>query len=130
LRPLYEASAINSWIASLSAAKFERVTATGEALLVAESVGEVVGFVSYHGEMCSLGMWYVDPAVIGRGVGKALLRLAEDGLRESGCAVATTEASLYARPVFLHLGWEEVEVYEKSAFGGRFTATRMKRALR
>ncbi len=125
LRPLYDGEAIDVWLAGLTATKFERVVAMGEEIVVAVVDGSVVGFVSFHAEMAVLGMWYVDPAFIGRGVGSALLRHAESRLNELGCVSATTEASLFARPHFESLGWKTVEEYEKPAFGGLFRVTRM-----
>ena len=129
LRPLYDEVAIDNWLVGLDATKFERVVATGEEIAVAETDSTVVGFVSYHAEMSLLGMWYVDPDHIGRGVGSSLLRFAESRLIELGCAEAMTEASLFARPHFEARGWVAVEEYEKPAFGGLFLVTRMSKVL-
>ena len=129
LRPLYDGEAIDRWLSGLTATKFERVAAMGEEIVVAAVDGSVVGFVSFHAEMAVLGMWYVDPAFIGRGVGSALLRHAESRLSELGCPEATTEASLFARPHFESHGWAAVEEYEKPAFGGFFRVTKMTKAV-
>jgi putative acetyltransferase len=129
LRPLYDVGAIETWLRSLDATKFHRVAASGEELLVAVVDEAVVGFVSIHAEMALLGMWYVDPSYIGRGIGASLLRHAEARLLELGCSEATTEASLFARPHFSALGWVAVEEYDKPAFGGKFRVTRMSKAL-
>jgi putative acetyltransferase len=129
LRPLYDGEAIDRWLEGLTATKFEHVTAMGEEIVVATVDGSVVGFVSFHSEMAVLGMWYVDPLFIGRGVGSALLRHAESRMVELGCPEATTEASLYARPHFESLGWVSVEEYEKPAFGGHFRVTKMSKVF-
>ncbi len=129
LRPLYDSKAIDRWIAGLSAAKFERVVAMGEEIVVAVVDGSVVGFVSFHSEMAVLGMWYVDPAFIGQGVGSSLLGHAEGRLVELGCTEVITEASLFARPHFSSHGWTAVEEYEKVAFGGEFRVAKMSKSL-
>lgn len=129
LRPLYEEAAIETWLASLDAAKFLRVVATGEEIMAAVVDGRVVGFVSLSVEMSLLGMWYVDPEFIGRGIGASLLGSAEARLRELGCREATAEASLFALPHFSALGWVAIEEYDKPAFGGTFRVTRMSKAL-
>lgn len=130
LRPLYDGAAIDAWLLTIDAAKFLRVVGTGEVVLVAEEEGAVVGFASYHVEMSLVGMWYVDPSVLGRGVGSALLGACEDGLAAAGCEEATTEASLFALPRFLSHGWVAVEEFDKPAFGGVFRVTRMSKSLR
>ena len=129
LRPLYDADPIDRWIEGLDATKFARVAATGEAIVVAESEGKVIGFASYHPEMAVLGMWYVDPVHIGAGVGSALLARAEEGLARHGCETATTEASLFARPRFEARGWTVESEFDKPAFGGTFRVARMSKAL-
>ena len=128
LRPLYDGGAIDRWLAAIDEEKFVRVANAGETILV---VGEekVVGFCSYHAEMSLLGMWYVDPEVMGRGVGSALLSAAEEGLAEEGCLTATTEASLFARPHFEARGWKPVEEVEKPAFGALMRVTRMEKRV-
>lgn len=129
LRPLYDSGAIDRWIESLSVAKFERAVALGETILVALCEDAVVGFVSYRVETGLVGMWYVDPESIGRGIGSMLLGAAEASLLESGCTLATTEASLFARPMFEARGWAVVGPFDKEAFGGTFRVMRMEKAL-
>ncbi len=129
LRPLYDETAIDTWIEGLDSTKYLRVAAMGEEIVVAVVDGSIVGFVSFHAEMALLGMWYVDPSFIGRGVGSSLLRHAEARLVELGCTGAMTEASLYALPHFEARGWVVLEEYDKAAFGGVFRVTRMSKVL-
>jgi GNAT superfamily N-acetyltransferase len=129
LRPLYDGESIDRWLEGLTPTKFERVTAMGEEIVVAVADGSIVGFVSYHAEMALLGMWYVDPAFIGLGIGSLLLGRAESRLLELGCTAATTEASLFARPHFEARGWVPMGDYDKSAFGGFFRVTKMSKVL-
>jgi putative acetyltransferase len=130
LRPFYDGDLIDRWLEVIDAAKFERVRATGEEIVVAVVDGSIAGFVSFHFEMAVVGMWYVDPAFLGRGVGSSLLRHAESRLLELGCSTVMAEASLFARPHFESLGWVAVEEYEKPAFGGFFQVTSMSKQLK
>ncbi|HXH59787.1 MAG TPA: GNAT family N-acetyltransferase [Fimbriimonadaceae bacterium] len=129
LRPLYDSGAIDLWIERLTPTKFEKVVSTGEAVFCAVADGRVVGFSSCHPELCVLGMWYVDPDWIGKGIGTLLLARAEAHLASAGCKVATTEASLFAEPRFVALGWSIVEQVEKRAFGGTMRVIRMEKVL-
>ena len=130
LRPLYDDGVIDAWIEGIDAEKFENVKETDEVILVAEIAVQAVGFCSYKPSESLLGMWYVHPAFHGRGIGKKLLAAAEDALREGGGDVATTEASLQARPRFEALGWTVEEEVDKSAHGGTFRVVRMSKRLR
>lgn len=129
LRPLYDHETIDRWIDSLTAAKFERAVAAGEEIVVAVLDARVLGFVSLHAGKSVLGMWYVDPSFIGRGIGSSLLSRAESRLLECGCSEVTTEASLFAQPRFEARGWTVVEEYEKPAFGGLFRVSKMSKPL-
>jgi len=53
--------------------------------LIADRVGCV--YVEPRGDRCYLGLLAVDPAVQGTGLGRWLMRAAEDRARELGCAV-------------------------------------------
>jgi hypothetical protein len=129
LRPLYDEAAIENWIAAIDETKFARVSAMGEDIFVGLVGPAPVGFVSCLAEMSLLGMWYVDPGFIGQGHGSTLLAHAESSLLAEGCVVATTEASLFARPHFESRGWVPLEEFDKPAFGGVFRVTRMSKEL-
>ena len=130
LRPLYDEASIDAWIEAINAEKFELINETDEVILVAEIAVQAVGFCSYKPSESLLGMWYVHPAFHDRGIGKKLLAAAEDALRESGGDVATTEASLQARPRIEALGWTVEEELDKSVHGGTFRVVRMSKKLR
>lgn len=84
--------------------------------LVADDAGRVVGFASFGpsrdddaaddiGEVPAI---YVEPAVLGRGVGRELLRAAMDALRDLGFSRATLwvlEANDPARRFYEKAGW-------------------------
>lgn len=85
-------------------------------VLVAEDAGSVVGFVAYGpsrdddateetGEVPAI---YVEPGVVGTGVGRALFAAATEGLRERGYRRATLwvlEANERARRFYEKAGW-------------------------
>lgn len=129
LRPLYDGDAIDAWLQQITPEKFERVGEHGEIILLAEEAGEPLGFVSYCSQSTILGMWYVRPQHVGKGIGAALLAEAERAMRAAGCRKATTEASTYARPAFQALGWIVIDEYDKPAFGGQFRVARMAKSL-
>jgi ribosomal protein S18 acetylase RimI-like enzyme len=60
-------------------------------LVATDEDGRVVGFTAVHPPDCEMYLLFVDPSSAGRGVGRILLRAADDALRRAGC----TEAFLY-----------------------------------
>jgi aminoglycoside 6'-N-acetyltransferase I len=92
-----------------------------EAVLVAEVNGEIVGFLETsirpYAEGCttdSVGFvegWYVEPEVRGRGIGRALMRAAEDWARGKGCIEFGSDCDLdngVSAAIHKALGFEEV----------------------
>ena len=129
LRPLYGSDVIDVWLKKITPGKFARLVDHGELILIAEECGRPLGFVSYCSQGELLGMWYVHSQHTGKGIGRALLEAAELALEEAGCSQASTEASIYARPVFQTLGWSAIDDYEKPSFGGQFRVARMTKSL-
>lgn len=129
LRPLYDGDVIDVWLKKITPGKFARVAGHGEVILLAEENGKPLGFVSYCSRGRHLGMWYVHSQHTGRGIGRALLEAAELALEEAGCTQASTEASIYAKPVFQTLGWSVADEYDKPSFGGQFRVARMTKSL-
>lgn len=129
LRPLYDGDAIDAWLQRITPEKFERVGDHGEIIMIAEEADELLGFVSYCSQGAVLGMWYVRPRHVGKGIGAALLAEAEQAMRAVGCRQTTTEASTYARLAFQALGWIVIDEYDKPLFGGQFRVTRMTKSL-
>jgi GNAT superfamily N-acetyltransferase len=93
-----------------------------------EQDGRIQGFSaadSRDGSICAL---FVHPSYEGRGIGRALLPLACDVLKESGHAIATltTEAGTRAERFYRIDGWAEVGrkedgqiVFQKSLLGSK-----------
>ena len=129
LRPLYDGGSIDVWLERITPDKFARAVDQGEVILIAAEDGDPLGFVSYCARRKLLGMWYVQSQHTGRGVGRALLKAAEQALQEAGCDRAFTDASIYAKPVFQSLGWNAIDEYDKPLFGGQFRVTRMTKSL-
>lgn len=129
LKDLYDPGAVERWAWGIQAEKFEILHGEGEEILVYGEEGEIKGFSSFRTETCHLGMWYVDPNFQGEGIGKALLNAAEEGLSDSHCETAWTEASLFAIPRFESLGWKIESEYDKPFAGSQFRVAKMTKVL-
>lgn len=88
----------------------------GAAVFVAEEEGRVIGFASFGPsrdgdagpEVGEIPAIYVDPTVVGAGVGRALLDAAIEAMREAGYRRATLwvlEANAHARRFYKRAGW-------------------------
>ena len=75
---------------------------------VAERDGAPVGFAAVDPEACELEMLFVDPAAIGTGAGRALLRDALDRAREAGLTELVIESDPDAEPFYRSQGAEPV----------------------
>jgi putative acetyltransferase len=105
------------------------------AVLVAEVDGAVAGFASVAlapvdgltpGEVDQL---FVAPSVGGRGVARALLTAVEEVARAAGLPALVTHASWRAVPVFVRLGYRQIEVERVSLDGEVLTRARMLKQL-
>jgi len=79
-----------------------------EECVVAELDGAVVGFCSWTDEGC-IDFLYVHHKWQGVGIAKALLKRAEDALRQTGARRLHTQASLTAQPFFVTQGYAIVK---------------------
>jgi L-amino acid N-acyltransferase YncA len=88
----------------------------GAGVFVAEEDGRVIGFASFGPsrdgdagpEVGEIPAIYVDPTVVGAGVGRALLDAAIEAMREAGYRRATLwvlEANAHARRFYERAGW-------------------------
>jgi L-amino acid N-acyltransferase YncA len=88
----------------------------GAGVFVAEDAGRVIGFASFGPsrdgdagpEVGEIPAIYVDPTVVGAGVGRALLDAAIEAMREAGYRRATLwvlEANAHARRFYERAGW-------------------------
>jgi ribosomal protein S18 acetylase RimI-like enzyme len=57
-------------------------------LVAVDETDRVVGYTAAHPEDGEMFLLFVDPAHAGRGIGRALLNAAHDGLRAAGCTQA------------------------------------------
>ena len=102
-RGAYTADEIEAWLREREPRGFRHaMTDGGEAMLVAECDGAVVGFASIKGTVL-FGL-YVDPAT-GRGAGRVLLAAAEDEVRRRGASVLSLQATLNAVPFYRQHGF-------------------------
>ena len=91
-------------------------------VLVAESAGDVIGYISGHLETDArrmlrrwgiVGDWYVDERVRGSGVGQRLMAGLEAVFREAGCElvqIATWPFNTATRAIIERSGYAEVQV--------------------
>jgi GNAT superfamily N-acetyltransferase len=90
-------------------------------LTVAETDGRVVAVASLEGRAPDgeLGMLFVDPDVIGRGVGSRLLRHVIETGREAGFRVLTLDADPNAEAFYEAMGAVRVGVVPSESIPGR-----------
>lgn len=88
---------------------------------VAELGGEVVGFGTLDGgpPTGELGMLFVDPAAIGRGIGTALLAALLANARDLGFTVLTIDADPNAEAFYLAHGAVRVAAVPSASIPGR-----------
>lgn len=93
----------------------------GRRTTVAELDGTVAGFVTLEGEPPSgeLGMLFVDPAAIGRGIGSSLLDHLLAGARASGFTLLTIDADPNAEAFYLAHGAVRVSAVPSGSVPGR-----------
>jgi GNAT superfamily N-acetyltransferase len=89
---------------------------------VAEVDGSVVGFYSLEGEppVGELGLMFVDPAHIRRGVGLRLWTHAVSAARVAGLASFTIDADPFAEAFYLAMGAVRVGSVASKVRAGRF----------
>lgn len=84
---------------------------------VAERDGAVVGVAAVDPEQAELELLFVEPAAIGTGVGRLLLRDALDRAREAGLAELVIESDPDAEPFYLAHGAERLGTRVSTATG-------------
>jgi GNAT superfamily N-acetyltransferase len=90
-------------------------------LVACDRPGRVVGFSAAHPADGELFLLFVDPAVAGRGVGRALLSAAHDALYAAGCERAylyTHESNERALAVYAAAGYRPDGATRESDFKG------------
>jgi GNAT superfamily N-acetyltransferase len=88
---------------------------------VAEEDGTLLGFATLEGEAPQgvLGMLFVEPAAIGRGVGGLLYRHVLDRARELGFDLLTIDADPHAEAFYLAMGAQRVGEVPSGSIPGR-----------
>jgi GNAT superfamily N-acetyltransferase len=81
---------------------------------VAEQDGEIVGtgVASAHGRVGWVGTIFVDEALRGKGVGRALTEAVMAALRAAGCSTLCLVATDAGRPIYERLGFETRTFYQ------------------
>lgn len=89
--------------------------------VVAERAGRVVGFANFHGEPPEgeLGMLFVEPEVIGQGVGRALFAHTVEAARSLGFARVVLDADPNAEPFYEAMGAVPVGRVPSGSIPGR-----------
>ena len=103
---------LSQWTDSL------RTDKPGARAWVARANGAVVGIVRVYPMpeqgLAQLGGMHVHPDQQGRGVGRALMMVAEAFIRESGyrrCVLGVVEANVRARRLYDGMGWHAIETH-------------------
>lgn len=104
--PDYTPEQIDGWTLNKHPAIYaNRMIKDGVRFHIAVADDELLGFVDWSGDEV-YGL-YVSPGAVGRGVGSALLALAEAGLAASGVEVVRLNATLTAIPFYAARGYRE-----------------------
>jgi N-acetylglutamate synthase-like GNAT family acetyltransferase len=93
----------------------------GSRVMVAEQNHTVVGFYQLTGESPTgeLVALFVDPAAIGSGLGRRLLRHALDRARELGMSSVIIDADPYAEPFYVRAGARRIGAVASGSIEGR-----------
>lgn len=94
---------------------------TARRTTVAEQDGRVVGFATLDGDppQGELGMLFVDPLSIGKGVGRLLFDHVVAMAREAGFVRLTIDADPNAEPFYLAMGAERIGSTPSGSIPGR-----------
>jgi ribosomal protein S18 acetylase RimI-like enzyme len=90
-------------------------------LVASDEAGRVVGYTAVHPEDGEMYLLFVDPAYGARGIGRLLLRAANDALRAAGCDEAflfTHEQNERALAVYARAGYRPDGSIRESDFRG------------
>lgn len=89
--------------------------------LVVEEAGHVLGFTTLDGEapQGALGMMFVEPAAIGRGVGRLLFERTMEQARRLGFVRLTIDADPNAEPFYVAMGAIRIGVTPSGSIPGR-----------
>ena len=103
----YPAELIERMCAHFTADRFRELSAERR-IYVAERDGRVVGTVSRDGN--KVYTMFVDPDLLGRGIGRRLMRHIEDLARAEGHEFMETGASITGHGFYRRIGYRDVRV--------------------
>lgn len=113
----YRPLIVRSWVTGLSLEHYEKAILSGTAFdLALDLSGHIVGF-SRCGPSSLEGV-YVEPQLMGKGLGSALLARAERALIAQGVSRIEVEVPLGAMSFFTHRGYRTIEIRERPSTGG------------
>jgi putative acetyltransferase len=96
---------------------------------VAQAEGQIAGFTDLEADG-HVGMLYVHPGYLRRGVARALLGWVEERALQNRLERLYTEASITARPAFVALGYREITVQSVTVRGIAMSNFRMEKWLK
>ena len=101
--------------------RMEPDTMAARRVTVAEEDGTLLGFTTLEGKAPQgvLGMLFVEPEAIGRGLGRLLYRHVMDQARELGFDLLTIDADPHAEPFYLAMGAVRVGEVPSGSIPGR-----------
>jgi putative acetyltransferase len=102
----YTGTQIEAWAGPKRPEWYTRAMEAGEAIFVAESVGDIVGFAALDG--ADVKAVYVAPGWTGRGVGSALLTAVEGEASARDAPELNLESSLNAVGFYIARGYSRV----------------------
>jgi putative acetyltransferase len=110
---IYDRAVRDNWAPPVSLERAERLYREGEAdggdTIVAEVVGEIVGFCLVYARAGDLSACYVAPQHARRGIGRALYRAAEDLVAAARRSELTVRSSRNAEPFYRSLGFTAID---------------------
>jgi GNAT superfamily N-acetyltransferase len=113
----YRPLIVRSWVAGLSLEHYEAAILSGAAFDVALDLsGHIVAFS--HCGSSSLEGVFVEPQLMGKGLGSAMLARAERSLLGQGVARVEVEVPLGAISFFSHRGYRTIAIRERPSNGG------------
>ena len=114
----YSQAEVESWAHGLVVERYAEIIATGEERyhVAVDTDGTIIGFSSSTGD--EIRALYVDPSAARRGIGGALLRLAEADLLAAGHKRIWVQASRTGQPFYASHGYVMMSEYPWASRGG------------